>query len=110
MPSAGFACPSALVSGAGFVSVAGSTLVSTGFIAAPTITSFSSTGAALDGGTALSSGFFFAGVLGAGFPRFTLLLAVRMAFDAAAAVFARAGLFAFAFFTGRLAAGADFLL
>jgi hypothetical protein len=100
-----------LISGAGFVSAAGSTLVSAGFAAAAAKTRFSSTGAsALDGGTALISGFFFAGTLGAGFAPFALLLAVRAAFDTTAAVFARACFAEFAFFTGRLAAETDFLL
>jgi type IV secretory pathway VirB3-like protein len=56
------------------------------------------------------SALFFAGGLMAALIRPAALLGVRMAFAAAAAGFARAGLLAFAFLTGRLAAEADFLL
>jgi hypothetical protein len=48
--------------------------------------------------------------LGIGFARLAVLLTVRMAFDATAAVLARGGTVGFAFFAGLLAAGADFLL
>jgi len=61
------------------------------------------------GGTVLTSGFFFTAPLAGALTRLSVLLAVRAAFDAAAAVFVRAGLTAFGFLTGRLEAGGVFL-